>query len=249
MWPSPPSKCPWTRVVRDVLAVDAHGTRVDRPQPGERVDQLRLAVPVDAGHADDLAGPHLERDAADLLDTAVVVDAKALDLEQRRRRALLEVFSTRSSTSRPTIRRARLASVAPSAGSVSISLPRRRTVIRSAMSSTSFSLWRDEDHGLAARREAADHLEQLLRLLRGEHGGRLVEDEDVRVAIERLQDLDALLLPDGDVLDPRRRVDRQPEAIRDLPDAPLGLVDVEHDPARGSAPRRGRCSPRPSSPG
>ena len=68
----------------------------------------------------------------------------------------------------------------PPRGSVSISLPRRRTVIRSAISSTSFSLCDDEDDRLAVRRQAADDLEQLLRLLRREHGGRLVEDEDVR---------------------------------------------------------------------
>ena len=49
-------------------------------------------------------------------------------------------LSTRSSTSRPTISVARLRSVAPSVGTVSILLPRRRTVTRSAMSSTSLSL-------------------------------------------------------------------------------------------------------------
>ena len=51
------------------------------------------------------------------------------------------VFSTWSRTSRPTIARASDASVAPSRGTVSIFLPRRSTVIRSAISSTSFSLW------------------------------------------------------------------------------------------------------------
>ena len=50
-------------------------------------------------------------------------------------------FSTRRSTSRPTIARARDSSVAPSRGTVSIVLPRRSTVMRSAISSTSFSLW------------------------------------------------------------------------------------------------------------
>jgi hypothetical protein len=44
-------------------------------------------------------------------------------------------------TSRPTIRRARPSSVAPSRGTVSMVLPRRRTVMRSAISRTSFSLW------------------------------------------------------------------------------------------------------------
>ena len=33
-------------------------------------------------------------------------------------------------------------------------------------------------------------------LLRREHGGRLVEDQDAGVAVERLEDFDALLLAD-----------------------------------------------------
>ena len=49
-------------------------------------------------------------------------------------------LSTRRSTSRPTISPASERSVAPSVGTVSIILPRRRTVTRSAMSSTSLSL-------------------------------------------------------------------------------------------------------------
>ncbi len=58
--------------VRDVRAVEPHAARRDRPQAAERVDQLGLAVAVDAGDADDLAGPHLERDVAHLLDPTVV---------------------------------------------------------------------------------------------------------------------------------------------------------------------------------
>ena len=54
--------------------------------------------------------------------------------------ALRSAFSTRSSTSRPTINRASERSVAPSVGTVSIRSPRRRTVTRSAISSTSLSL-------------------------------------------------------------------------------------------------------------
>ena len=45
------------------------------------------------------------------------------------------------------------------------------------------------------------HGEELVRLLRGEHGGRLVENEDVRAAVEHLDDLDGLLLRDGHVVD------------------------------------------------
>ena len=48
------------------------------------------------------------------------------------------------------------------------------------------------------RLQRAEDLEQLLRFLRREHGRRLVEDQDLRAAVERLQNLDALLLADGD---------------------------------------------------
>jgi hypothetical protein len=50
-------------------------------------------------------------------------------------------FSTVRTTSRPTMKRARLASVAPAVGSVAMYRPCRSTVTRSAMSSTSLSLW------------------------------------------------------------------------------------------------------------
>ena len=62
---------------------------------------------------DDLAGPHLERDVAHLLDAAVVERAQALDLQQRLAGLPRACFSTRSRTSRPTISRASPSSVAP----------------------------------------------------------------------------------------------------------------------------------------
>ena len=86
--------------------------------------------------------------------------------------------------------------------------------MRSAISSTSFSLWVMKMIDLPALGQAADDLEQLLRLLRRQHGGRLVEDEDVRLAVERLEDLDALLLADGDVLDPRAAGRRRARSAR-----------------------------------
>ena len=59
-------------------------------------------------------------------------------------------------------------------------------------------------------------VEQLVGLLRGEHGGRLVQDQQVDVAGERLDDLDPLLDADRQVLDHRVRVDRQAVPLGDL---------------------------------
>ena len=70
-------------LVGDVLPTgdDAPGLRLAEAR--QRFDELRLAVPVDARDADDLAGPHLEGDAADALEAAVFEDAKILDSQER----------------------------------------------------------------------------------------------------------------------------------------------------------------------
>ena len=83
-------------------------------------------------------------------------------------------------------------------------------------------LVRDEDDGLALGGHRAERLEEPLGLLRREHGGRLVEDQNPGVAIERLQDLDALLLADRELPDLRLRAHGEPVALTELLDAPLG---------------------------
>ena len=71
----------------------------------------------------------------------------------------------------------------------------------------------DEDDRQPFARERAEDREQLTCLLGRQDGGRLVEDEDVRAAEQRLEDLDALLLADGDVLDPGIGIDGEPEGL------------------------------------
>ena len=92
-------------------------------------------------------------------------------------------------------------------------------------------LVRDEDHRAPVGGHRPQRLEQRRRLLRGEHGGRLVEDQDARLAVERLQDLDALLLPDRELPDPRARVDRHPVALAELGHALLDRARVEAERA------------------
>ena len=96
----------------------------------------------------------------------------------------------------------------------------------------------DEDDRHAVRLQRAQHLEQLAGLLGGQHRGRLVEHEDAGVAVERLQDLDALLRAHGDVLDHRVGVDREPVALGQLAHPAGALAHVEQSAARarGSPP-------------
>ena len=88
-------------------------------------------------------------------------------------------------------------------------------------------LMRDDDEGLAVGLHVAHDGEELVRLLRGEHGGGLVENEDVRAAVEHLDDLDGLLLRNGHVVDLLIGVDVEPVFVADLLDLFAGFGQVE----------------------
>ena len=74
----------------------------------------------------------------------------------------------------------------------------------------------DEDDRGALGHEQAQRREQAVGFLGRQHGGRLVEHEHARAAVQRLQDLDALALAHRQAADARVRRDRQAEALRDL---------------------------------
>ncbi len=65
----------------------------------------------------------------------------------------------------------------------------------------------DEDDGLALLLELREDAEQVVGLGRRQHARRLVEDQDVGAAIERLEDFDALLQADRQFLDDRVGID------------------------------------------
>ena len=72
---------------------------------------------------------------------------------------------------------------------------------------------RNQNHALALAGKVAHDFHQLQNFLRGEGAGRLVENQNVRAAVEHLQDLHALLHADGNILDLRVRIDVQAVAL------------------------------------
>ena len=192
------------------LAADTDAPRPEVAHPRERLGQLALAVARDAGDADDLALADRERNVVrravsrDRPTTVEPIDFEGPDV----RRAASACSSGRTtSISRPTMRAAS-------------ELQRGRRGVdsrdRPAAAQHRYAvgdgldlveLVRDEDDGLALLGHRAERLEERFGLLRSEHGGRLVHDQDARLAVERLQDLDALLLAD-----------------RELPDRAFGLT-------------------------
>ncbi|OPZ74854.1 MAG: hypothetical protein BWY79_02043 [Actinobacteria bacterium ADurb.Bin444] len=71
---------------------------------------------------------------------------------------------------------------------------------------------------MAGGRQGTHGTEELPHLLRGEYRRRLVQNENPRLAVENLDDLNALLLAYRQIAYQRARVHRQAIAISDGPD-------------------------------
>ena len=215
-------------------------------QPDQGLDQLILAVAGHAGDAEDLARPDLEADAA----ARPRCHGRRLTWRSRHDEPGVGRMRSRrgrpsAATSRPTISSARSpSSVAPGSRSPT-TRPRRMTVIRSAISRTSYSLWLMKMMLRPSVGQPAEDGEDLLGLLRGQDRRGLVEDEDPGIAIEGLEDLDALLPADGQVADLGLGVDLEAEPPTQVDDPPMRPPCGRGRSRWPSSPRRGGCSRRP----
>jgi hypothetical protein len=216
----------------DVPAVGGDRAGGGRPQAGDGVDQLGLPVAVDAGDADDLPRADGQRQPAHGLEAAVVVDDEVGDLQPRLGRPagrLLDREHDVAADHQP--REALLGRARGGLGGDVAPAPQHGHAVRDVEDLV--ELVGDEDHRRALRGQAAQDRLQLGRLLGRQHRGRLVEDQDLGAAVERLQDLHPLLHADRDVLDEGAGVDGEPEAVGDGAHARLGLTGVEERPAAG----------------
>ena len=84
----------------------------------------------------------------------------------------------------------------------------------------------DQDDRLSLLLELDQDAEEVVGLGRREHAGRLVEDQDLGAAIERLQDLDALLQADREVGDERVRIDLEGIFVLEPSQLGAGAVDA-----------------------
>ena len=150
----------------------------------------------------------------------------------------------------PDHQRARLASVAPSVDTVSIFLPRRSTVTRSAMSSTSRELVRDEDDRLAPSAVSVRRIRNSSAVscaVSTAVGSSRISTSAPRSSARRIST--RCWVPTEMSADARVGVDGEPEALGELAHAPCRRLACRSSSALARLGRRGRCSPPPSSPG
>ena len=218
---------------RQRLAVDQDFAAAQGPDPGERFEQLRLAVAGDAGDAEDLAFPQGEGDAVDPHDAAVVAHDEIARFERdlaRMRLALVDLEDHLAADHGVgELRRRRLRRIE---GRDHFAAPHHRDAVGEAHDLA--QLVGDEDDRLVLALQHPQHLEQLVGLGRRQDRGRLVEHQDFRAADQRLQDLDPLLQPDRQFADDGVGIDFEAVFLRRVRRAVCG-----------SRSRPGRAAGRP----
>ena len=216
-------------VVGDVATVQRDRPALGRAHPAERLDELALAVALDAGDADDLTGAHLQVEAGDGPVLAVVVDLEAGDVEHDVAGVGLALVDLQHDAA-PDHQVGQPGAVGLRRRGGADELAAAQHGDGVADGDRLAQLVGDEDDRRTGLGQVAHDLEQLVGLARREHGRRLVEDQDVGLPVQRLEDLHALLRADGEVLDQRRGVDGEPVLAGELADPRRRRGDVEERP-------------------
>ena len=233
---------------------ECHGGRPGRNHPavygdlalgrcvgaGEDVGERRLAVAGDAGDAGDLAREKIEGDAR---KAGLSPSARGHDVSQRQARGtragrIDDGLGQRAADHQGrelgpcrTIRRP-LADQ-PAAAQHHDAVAGGEDLVE---------LVRNEDDRQASRHEHGEGAKQRLRLARRQHRRRLVEDEDARIAIERLEDLDALALAHSEAADGAIGVDGEAEILAEPGDSLRRVPRLVERQARERSRCRARCS-------
>ena len=216
----------------DVLSLERHPAGGRRHQPEQGLDQLGLAVPLYAGDAEDLPASHVERDTVDHGVPAVVDHGEVVDHQDDVVGCPVGLVDGELDRSADH----QLCQLGLAGG-----LRCRRGDDRATADHGDpvrdgdhlFELVRDEDDGRPVVAQGSHDADQLVDLLRGQHRGGLVENQDLGVVGECLDDLDTLLHSHRDVLDDRFGVDGEPVPFGHLMHEVSRLVPVENAQTAG----------------
>ena len=85
---------------------------------------------------------------------------------------------------------------------------------------------RDNQNRLAVFPHLPENRKEALGLLRGQHGSRLIENQDVRAAVQNLHNLDGLLLGDRELVDLLLRIQPKAVALREFRELLLRRLQV-----------------------
>ena len=205
---------------------DLDRRRRGRRLAGQGMHQLALAVARDPGDTQDLTLPDGKRNVVDGgTERPIGRDIKRGDDQQRgadgRGARALQNMQLRADHQFSQMRGAFCARIAGRNNAARAQDRRTR-----AKRSDFLQFMADIKDGAAFFGEAAQSFKQGLRLLRRQHRGRLVHDDQLGSLQQAAQDFDALALRHGEIEHEARGVDRQAVAFRDLLDTPREDADT-----------------------
>ena len=185
----------------DILPFQGDGTGGGFFKTGQTINQLGLAVPLDAGNADDLPGAHLKIHA---LDGVVLVclagHHKTLDVQNDLAR-LAGLFLNGKIDIAPDHHTGQLllGGIGNIYGADIAALLQNGAAVGNGHDFV--QLVGDEQDALALGLETAHDLHQFVDFLRRKDGGRLIKNQNLIVAVQHFKDFDTLLHTDGNVAD------------------------------------------------
>ena len=202
--------------VRDVPIVEENLAAVWLEQAGERIDQFALAVAVNARDADDFAAVHVEGDIVDhRLAVLLALDGQVLHRQHAFPRLERRFFHDELHlAANHHLAQFFLAGVGHIDRADVLALAQHGAAIRHGLDLV--ELVGDEEDGFAFFGQLLHNLHQLFDFLRREHGGRLVENEHLVVAVQHFENLGALLHAHGDILNHRVGVHLEAVALAQL---------------------------------
>ena len=197
----------------------------DGLQARNGLQQFPLAAARDARNAQDLAAVGGEGHVLEHLDALAVDAAEALDLQAGlhiHRLAAVDIEG--DLLAHHHFRQAALGGVAGIDGGDMLALAQDGHPVRHRQHLV--QLVGDDDDGLAVRLHAAQHVEQAVDLLGRQHGGGLIQDEDIRTAVEHLDDFHRLLLGDGHIVDLLLGINMETVFLSDLGNAGIDVLQI-----------------------
>ena len=229
-------------LVRRGGMVDNVGALLGRAQPGDGLQQLLLAAAGDARHAQYLPAHGLEGDVVQGQDAVIAADGQVPHLQPQR--PVLHQGAVNVQRHGPAHHHLRqLLGVCPAGGHVPHILPLPQHGHPVGDGHDLVELVGDDDDGFPVGAHVPQHVEEPVGLLGRQHGGGLIQDQDVRPPVEDLHDLHRLLLRHGHVVDLLLRVHGEAVTLADLPDPaahglqiqPSRLLEPQDDVLRRDA--------------
>ena len=197
-----------------------------RAQACDHFDQLCLSVALDAGDADDFPAAHVERDAAQGRLAKIIGRLQVVELQEHLARGCrLLLYLERDLSPNHHCSQFLLRDGFRVGFADQFTSPQHGDAVGDA--ENLLELMGDEDNRLSLAAEQLHHGEETFYLLRRQNGSRLVENQDIGLPVERLEDFDALLKTDGEVLDYCVGVDRHVVPFGQLTDVCRDALPVE----------------------